>query len=113
MAEDLDVLASESMKKLVPGGRARSGDESLSSQQVTGALHHAREIIDSQRLLKKESKAANFLVDCLARAQSQLAAAIKEGLRPDSNKGGAQKQIDQIKDQLGRIEAWLGKNAKH
>ena len=40
-------------------------------------------------------------------------AAIKDGLRPDSNKAGAQKQIGQIRDQLARIEEWLGKNAKN
>jgi hypothetical protein len=71
------------------------------------------EVIDSQRQLKKDSKAANFLVDCLARAQAQLAAAIKEGLRPDSNKAGAQKQIAEIRHQLARIEEWLGKNVKN
>lgn len=71
------------------------------------------EVIESQKLLKKESKAANFLVDCLAKAQALLAGAIKEGLRPESNGVGAHKQIEQIRDQLGRIEAWLGKNAKH
>ena len=48
-----------------------------------------------------------------AKAQGLLASAIKEGLRPESVKTGAQKQIDQIRDQLNQIEAWLGKNAQH
>lgn len=71
------------------------------------------EVVDSQKQLKRDSKAAGFLVDSLAKAQGLLASAIKEGLRPESTKTGAQKQIDQIRDQLIQIEAWLGTNAQH
>lgn len=68
-------------------------------------------VIESQRQLKKDSKTANYLVDCLAKANALLGAAIKDGLRPESKKTGAQAQLKQIKAHISRVEKWLEDNA--
>jgi hypothetical protein len=71
------------------------------------------EIIESQRQLKKDSKSANYLLDCCAKAQSILTAAVKDGLRPESKLGGVAKQLDQIQIQVETIRAYLLEHAKH
>ncbi len=71
------------------------------------------EVIESQRQLKKDSKNAGYLLDCCAKAQSALAAAVKDGLRPESKLTGVGKQLDQIKDQVEKIRLYLEEHAKH
>ena len=71
------------------------------------------EVIESQRQLKKDSKSAGYLLDCCARAQSALTAAVKDGLRPESKLTGVVKQLDQIQDQVEKIRLYLDEHAKH
>lgn len=70
------------------------------------------EVIESQRQLQKDSKTAGYLLDCCARAQALLAAAIKDGLRPESNLAGVAKQLDQIQAQVERIGKYVVQHAK-
>jgi hypothetical protein len=70
------------------------------------------EVIESQRQLKKDSKTAGYLLDCCAKAHAALAAATKEGLRPESKRQGVAKQLDQIQSQVEKIREWLMKHAK-
>lgn len=69
------------------------------------------EVIESQRQLKKDSKSASYLLDCCAKAQSMLAAAVKDGLRPESKLPGVAKQLDQIQLQLETIRTYLAEHA--
>lgn len=71
------------------------------------------EVIESQRQLKKDSKSAGYLLDCCAKAQSALTAAVKDGLRPESNLAGVAKQLDQIQAQVEKIRTYLDEHAKH
>lgn len=71
------------------------------------------DVIESQRQLKKDSKAAGYLLDCCARAQAALAAAVKEGLRVESKLEGVEKQLEQIEKQIGQIRKFVQQNAKH
>lgn len=71
------------------------------------------EVIESQRQLKKDSKSAGYLLDCCARAQSALTAAVKDGLRHESKLAGVGQQLDQIQTQVSKIRAYLEENAKH
>lgn len=71
------------------------------------------EVIESQRQLKKDSKSASYLLDCCARAQSALTAAVKDGLRPESMLDGVAKQLDQIQAQVEKIRTYLDEHAKH
>ncbi|WP_370601221.1 hypothetical protein [Pseudomonas nitroreducens] len=71
------------------------------------------EVIESQRQLKKDSKSASYLLDCCAKAQSALTAAVKDGLRPESKLTGVARQLDQIQAQVDKIRTYLDTHAKH
>jgi hypothetical protein len=71
------------------------------------------EVIDSQKQLKKDSKSASYLLDCCAKAQALLAAAVKDGLRPESKLEGVAKQLDGIQIQMDKIRTYLAAHAKH
>lgn len=71
------------------------------------------EVIESQRQLKKDSKSAGYLLDCCAKAQSALTAAVKDGLRPESKLSGVAKQLDQIQAQVEKIRTYLAEHAEH
>jgi hypothetical protein len=70
------------------------------------------EVIESQRQLKKDSKTAGYLLDCCAKAQALLAAAMKDGLRPESKLSGVAKQLDQIQVQVDGIRKYVAQHAK-
>jgi hypothetical protein len=71
------------------------------------------EVIESQKQLKKDAKSASYLLECCARAQSCLAAAVKDGLRPESKLAGVAKQLDQIQIQADKIRAYLAAHVKN
>lgn len=71
------------------------------------------DVIESQRQLKKDSKSAGYLLDCCAKAQSILTAAVKDGLRPESKLIGVAKQLDQIEAQVKKIRSYLDEHDKH
>lgn len=71
------------------------------------------EVIESQRQLKKDSKSAGYLLDCCAKAQSALTAAVKDGLRPESKLAGVQNQLNQIQAQVDLIRGYLEEHVKH
>lgn len=71
------------------------------------------DVIESQRQLKKDSKSASYLLDCCAKAQSALTAAVKDGLRPESKLAGVAKQLDQIQSQVEKIRTYLEEHVKH
>lgn len=70
------------------------------------------EVIASQKELKKNSKAAEYLLDCCKKANAQLSAAVKEGLRPESNRSGVAKQLDAIEKSIGNIRKHLQEHAQ-
>lgn len=65
------------------------------------------EVIESQKQLRKDAKSASYLLDCCARAQALLAAAVKDGLRPESKLAGVANQLDQIQAQADKIRKYL------
>jgi hypothetical protein len=71
------------------------------------------EVIESQKQLKKDAKSANYLLDCCAKAQALLAAAVKDGLRPESKLAGVSKQLDQIQAQSDKIRKYLTEHAQN
>jgi hypothetical protein len=70
------------------------------------------EAIEVQKLLKKESKNAEFLLNCCSKAHALLVAAAKDGLRPESKLAGVQKQLDQIQAQSDKIRKYLKEHAE-
>jgi hypothetical protein len=71
------------------------------------------DVIETQKQLKKDSKSANYLLDCCAKAQALLTAAVKDGLRPESKLAGVTKQLDQIQVQVQKLRAYVEQHAKH
>ena len=69
------------------------------------------EVLASQKELKKNSKAAEYLLDCCKKANAQLLAAVKEGLRPESNRPGVAKQLEAIEHSITRIRKYLEEHA--
>lgn len=79
-------------------------------------LPRAREIIadvlESERQLKKDSKKEGYLLDICAKANATLAAAAKDGLKPESKRNGVAKQLDAIEKHVADIRAYLAKYAE-
>ena len=70
------------------------------------------EVIASQKELRKNSKAAEYLLECCKKANAQLNAAVKEGLRPESNRSGVAKQLEAIEKSITSIRTHLEEHAK-
>jgi hypothetical protein len=101
---------------VAPGAAESSLDIPLAKEiQKAESAEKARkiivEVIESQKQLKKDSKSAGYLLDCCAKAQSVLMAAVKDGLRPESKLSGVGKQLDQIQVQVEKIRAYLDEHA--
>jgi len=71
------------------------------------------EVIESQKQLKKDSKSANYLLDCCAKAQALLAAGVKDGFRPESKLTGVGKQLDQIDVLVAKIRKYIEEHAQN
>lgn len=69
------------------------------------------EVIVSQKELKKNSKAAEYLIECCKKANALLSAAVKDGLRPESKRSGVSKQLDAIEKSIARIRKHLDEHA--
>lgn len=69
------------------------------------------EVVETQKQLKLDEKTAFFLFDRVTAAHTQLAAAVKAGLRAESSTRGVAKQLDQIEFQVKQIRAFLSKHA--
>ncbi|CAN7509586.1 hypothetical protein LJR290_003453 [Variovorax sp. LjRoot290] len=82
-------------------------------ENVDAARKIIVEVIESQRQLQKDAKSANYLLDCCSKAQAALAAAVKEGLRPESKLDGVIKQLEAIKAQSDTVRAYVEQHAKH
>jgi len=106
--EELDALFGE------PGEEGDVVEVTLAEEiQKPENLEDARaiivDVIETQRQLKRESKAERCLVESLAKAHSALAVAIKDGLRPDARLTGASAQLKELKKQVAIIEEWLAR----
>lgn len=71
------------------------------------------DVIETQRQIKRESKAERLLVDNLAKAQAVLAIAIRNGLRPEAKTEGVQQQLNAIRSQIQQVEKWLKDHASN
>lgn len=69
------------------------------------------EVLESQRQLKKDSKTANYLLDCCAKAQTNLANAVREALRPDSKLDGVLQQLAEIDSLTLAIREFVNSHA--
>lgn len=109
------------LDELFGGGIVAEGEQSidlplaqeiLKPENAEKARKIIVEVIETQKQLKKDAKSASYLLDCCAKAQALLAAAVKDGLPPESKLAGVAKQLDQIKAQLDKIRKYLEEHAE-
>lgn len=124
LAEEFPVevpAASPDVEDLFGGGKADdAGEDALATPlsveiRKEGNVEKARriivEVIASQKELRKNSKAAEYLIECCKKANASLVAAVKEGLRPESKRQGVAKQLDAIEKSIARIRKHLDEHA--
>ncbi|MBT9154407.1 MAG: hypothetical protein DDT39_01081 [Firmicutes bacterium] len=69
------------------------------------------EVIEAQKQLQRDIKKETFLLDQCAKANTLLAGAIKDGLRPESKLLGVEAQLEQIEAQVAKIRIYLEQHA--
>ncbi len=115
-----DIPADSSLDALFGGGApsSTSGSEMALATAMQKPENGQKireiivEVIESQKQLKKEAKSANYLIDCCAKAHALLAAASKDGLRPEAKLKGVAAQLDQIETQCATIRKYLAEHAQ-
>lgn len=78
-----------------------AGDNSAKARQIIV------DFIETQKMLKREAKTAERLLDCCAKANSLLEEGIKIGLMAETRKEGVAAQLEQIEAKIVRIKAFL------
>lgn len=124
LAEEFPVevpAASSDVEDLFGGGEAEgTGTDALATplsveirknENVDKARRIIVEVIASQKELKRNSKAAEYLIECCKKANASLAVAVKEGLRPESKRAGVEKQLVAIEKSIARIRKHLQEHA--
>jgi len=134
--ESLDIVVAKLQEEFVvqPSPSVRGLDDLFGGGNPNGEIKHIElpladeikklenserarqiivEVLRSQKELKKDAEKASYLLECCSKAQSCLAAAVKAGLRPESNLKGVANQLDQIKIQTDKIRAYLSEHVKH
>lgn len=110
------------LNDLFGGTPALSGDDALAiplAQVIQKPENGATtrrimvDVIETQKQLKKDSKTADFLMTCCAKAHALLAAAVKDGFRAEAKLEGVGAQLDQIQIQADKIRTYLSANVKN
>jgi hypothetical protein len=96
------------------GSGAEAQDLTLSKAIATGDnTAKARQIIvdfiETQKMLRREAKSAERLLDCCAKANSLLEEGVKIGLTAETRTDGVAAQLEQLEAKIARIKAFLGK----
>lgn len=85
--------------------------EIAKDENVDKARRIIVEVIASQKELKRNSKAAEYLIECCKKANASLSAAVKDGLRPESKRSGVSNQLNAIEKSITRIRKHLHEHA--
>jgi hypothetical protein len=101
------------------GGAPSSGDardtplavEIQKPENIDRARKIIVDVIEAQKQLQRDIKKETFLLDQCAKANTLLAGAIKDGLRPESKLAGVEAQLQQIEVQIARIRRHLEQHA--
>jgi len=112
-------VADEGLEGLFGGaptkGEARDTPLAIEIQKPENAARARQAIVDvieSQKQLKRDSKQAHFLLDSCAKANTLLASAAKDGLRPESQRSGVEAQLRGIESQIVKIRSYLDQHAQ-
>lgn len=80
-----------------------TGDNSAKARQIIV------DFIETQRMLKREAKSAERLLDCCAKANSLLEEGIKLGLTAETKTDGVTAQLEQLDSKIARIRDFVAK----
>jgi hypothetical protein len=97
-----------------PASGAEAQDLALSKAIATGDNSaKARQIIvdyiETQKLLRREAKTAERLLDCCAKANSLLEEGVKLGLMAETKTEGIEAQLQQLEAKIARIRTFVAK----
>lgn len=84
------------------------GKDEESRKKAAGIV---KNLIEMTKLLDKEKKSADFLLNQLQKANTLIQNGLTAGLRPESRKEGVSQQLDAIEQGVVRIRKWLAQNA--
>jgi hypothetical protein len=113
-----DAKPDAATEDLFGGGPQQGATEAvdLALSKEIGKVEHAdksRKIIvdyiDAQKQLKRDTKTAEKLLDCCAKANSMLEDGLKIGLGADTKTEGVEKQLEQIVLKVEKIREFLAK----
>jgi len=80
-----------------------TGDNSAKARQIIV------DFIETQKLLRREAKTAERLLDCCAKANSLLEEGVKLGLMAETKTDGVEAQLEQLEAKIARIRAFVAK----
>lgn len=69
------------------------------------------DVLETEKQLKRDNKDASYLVNCCARAQAQLQAAV-QSIKAETKTNGVEQQLKSIEDLVSKIRAFIAKDAK-
>lgn len=84
--------------------------EIVKPENIDSARELLVDVLETEKQLKKDNKDANFLINCCARAQGQLHAAV-QALKAETKTNGVSQQLDSIEELVAKIRAFLTKDA--
>lgn len=113
---NMDAALEELLGGGATGGTSSEGMAISTALSDSKSIDDARKVVletlETQELLKKNSRDADFLLECCSKAHSALRTAVGKGLRPESNRQGVAEQLDEIAALSLKIRQWLDENAQ-
>lgn len=103
---DLDLLGGEEAEANVNSQIAQAVATTGDTQVVQKIV---KNVIETQKALKSEKDASNYLISQVSRAVSLLQNAITNGLVENANVEGVIKQLDTIRAKVEEIQEWIEK----
>lgn len=94
-------------------GRKNEAQDMALSKAISAGENAAKarkiivEYIETQRILRREAKTAERLLDCCSKANSLLEEGLKLGLTAETKTEGVEAQLEQIESKVKKIRAYL------
>ncbi len=102
----IDILAGEHVEEDV-GSRVADVIRESTDDEKSRIVKHVTTVIESEKAVKTEIEAQNYLLRQTSKASSILKAAADQGMIEGAEIDGLQIQLDTIKEAVDRIENWL------
>lgn len=104
--DDLDLLGGEDAEANVNSQIAQAVAATEDTKVVQSIV---KNVIETQKALKSEKDASNYLISQVSKAVSFLQNAITNGFVENANVEGVKKQLDNIRAKADEIQEWIEK----